>query len=124
MTAILTSLNYDLILNKVLTVTGNDLRKENLVSDLAEQFGISLDIGNSLRDAYNSYSYVNPKTLPYDGDGLIQEVHSFAEVFTGTFYELLTEFFEFFGKNKAGLIKARTLSAEFLFNAIILYCYV
>jgi len=118
MIAILTSLNYNLVLDKVLTITGSDLRKENLVSDLAEQFGISLNIGNSLRDAYNSYSYVNPNTLPYDGTGLIQEVHSFSEVFTGTFYELLTEFFELFGKNKAGLIKARDLSTEFLFNAI------
>jgi len=118
MNAILTSLNYDLILDKVLTITGSDLRKENFVSDLAEQFGISLNIGNALRDAYNSYSYINPNTLPYDGNGLIQEVHSFAEVFTGAFYELLTEFFELFGKNKNGLIKARDLSAEFLFNAI------
>lgn len=116
--AILTSLNYDLILNQLLTSTGSDLRKENFVSDLAEQFGKSLNIGNALRDAYNTYSYVDPNTLPYDGDGLIQEVHSFAEVFTGTFYELLTEFYEFFGKNKAGLIKARDLSAEFIFNAI------
>jgi hypothetical protein len=118
MIAILTSLNYNLVLDKVLTITGSDLRKENFASDLAEQFGISLNIGNSLRDAYNSYSYVNPNTLPYDGTGLIQEVHSFSEVFTGTFYELLTEFFELFGKNKAGLIKARDLSTDFLFNAI------
>jgi hypothetical protein len=117
MIAILTSLNYDLVLNKVLTVTGSDLRKENLVSDLAEQFGISLNIGNALRDAYNSYSYVDPMTLPTSGDGLTREVHSFSEVFTGTFYELLAEFFELFGKNKAGLIRARDLSAEFLFNA-------
>lgn len=116
--AILTSLSYDSILDQLLSSTGSDLRKENFVSDLAEQFGKELDIGNALRDAYNSYSYVNPSTLPYDGDGLIQEVHSFAEVFTGTFYELLTEFYEFFGKNKAGLIKARDLSAEFIFNAI------
>ena len=116
--AILTSLNYDLILNQLLSSTGNDLRKENIVSDLAEQFGKALNIGNSLRDCYNTYSYVDPNTLPYDGEGLIQEVHSFAEVFTGTFYELLTEFYEFFGKNKAALIKARDLSAEFIFNAI------
>lgn len=117
MIAILTSLNYDIVLNKVLTVTGSDLRKENLVSDLAEQFGISLNIGNSLRDAYNSYSYVDPMTLPTSGDGLTREIHSFSEVFNGAFYELLAEFFELFGKNKAGLIRARDLSAEFLFNA-------
>lgn len=118
MIAILTSLNYNLVLDKVLTITGSDLRKENFVSDLAEQFGISLNIGNALRDAYNSYSYVDPMTLSTSGDGLTQEVHSFSEVFTGTFYELLAEFFELFGKNKAGLIRARDLSAEFLFNAI------
>jgi hypothetical protein len=72
---------------------------------------------NALRDAYNSYSYVDPMTLPTSGGGLIREIHSFSEVFNGTFYELLAEFFELFGKNKAGLIRARDLSAEFLFNA-------
>jgi hypothetical protein len=56
-------------------------------------------------------------TLPTSGNGLIREIHSFSEVFNGTFYELLAEFFELFGKNKAGLIRARDLSAEFLFNA-------
>ena len=117
MIAILTSLNYDLILNRVLNETVSDLRKENIVSNIAEQFAISLNIGNALRDAYNSYSYVDPMTLPSSGNGLIREVHSFSEVFNGTFYELLAEFFELFGKNKAGLIKARDLSAEFLFNA-------
>jgi hypothetical protein len=120
--AILTALNYNLVLNKVLAVTKNDLKKENIVSDLAEQFGRSLGIGNSLRDAYNSYSYVNPITLPTSrippDSGLIQEVHSFSQVFTGVFYELFTEFYELFGKNKAGLIRARDLSAEFIFNAI------
>ena len=117
MIAILTSLNYDIILNRVLNVTGSDLRKENLVSNVAEQFAISLNIGNALRDAYNSYSYVDPMTLPTSGNGLIREIHSFSEVFNGTFYELLAEFFELFGKNKAGLIRARDLSADFLFNA-------
>ena len=120
--AILTALNYDLVLNKVLAVTKNNLKKENLVSDLAEQFGRTLGIGNSLRDAYNSYSYVDPMTLPTSSSpsyvGLIKEVHSFSQVFTGVFYELLTEFYELFGKNKAGLIKARDLSSEFIFNAV------
>ena len=120
--AILTTLNYDLVLNKVLAITNNDLKKENIVSDLAEQFGRTLGIGNSLRDAYNSYSYVDPMTLPTSrtppDSRLIREIHIFSQVFTGVFYELLTEFYELFGKNKAGLIRARDLSTEFIFNAI------
>ena len=119
--AILTALNYDYLINSLLA-SGNDLKRTNFASAVAEQFGRTLGIGNSLRDAYNSYSYVNPITLPTSrippDSGLIQEVHSFSQVFTGVFYELFTEFYELFGKNKAGLIRARDLSAEFIFNAI------
>lgn len=115
-TAILSCLNYNIVLDTLLTATGNDLRKDNFVSGLAEEFGISLKIGNALRNSFNSYVYVDPITLPENGNGLIQEIHSFAEVWTGTFYELLTEFFELFGKDKAALIKARDLSADFVFK--------
>ena len=116
--ALLACLNYDVCINSLLKSTNNDLSKSNFASQLAEQFGIALKIGNSLRNALNSYNYVDPETLPYDGDGLIQEIHSFSQVWTGAFYELLTEFFNLFGKNYAGLVKARDLSAEFLFSAI------
>lgn len=117
-TALLSCLSYDVCLNYLLKSTNNDLTKSNFASQLAEQFGISLKIGNSLRNALNAYNYVDPSTLPYDGNGLIQEIHSFSQVWTGTFYDLLVEFFNLFGKNYAALVKARDLSAEFLFNAI------
>lgn len=118
LTALLACLSYDLCLNNLLKTTNNDLTKSNFVSRLAEQFGVALKIGNSLRNAINNYNYVDPSTLPYEGDGLIQQIHSFSQVWTGTFYDLLTEFFNLFGKNYNGLVKARDLSAEFLFNAI------
>ena len=119
--AILTALNYNSLLDNLL-FSSTDLRRSNFASAVAEQFGRTLGIGNSLRDAYNSYSYVNPITLPTSrippDSGLIRTIHSFSQVFTGVFYELLTEFYELFGKNKAGLIKARDLSSEFIFNAV------
>lgn len=116
--ALLAILNYDVCINKLLKDTNNDLTKSNFASQLAEQFGISLKIGNCLRNALNNYNYVDPETLPYDGDGLIQEIHSFSQVWTGTFYDILVEFFNLFGKNYNALVQARNLSAEFLFNAI------
>ena len=119
--AILTALNYSNLLDNIIAAS-TDLRRTSFISSIAEQFGRTLGIGNSLRDAYNSYSYVDPMTLPTSrtppNSGLIREIHSFSQVFTGVFYELLTEFYELFGKNKAGLIRARDLSAEFIFNAI------
>lgn len=117
-TSLLACLSYDVCLKSVLKDTNNDLSKSNFISKLAEQFGVSLRMGSSLRNAVNNYNYVDPKTLPHNGDGLIQEIHSFAEVWTGTFYDLLIEFFNLHGKNYAALVKARDLSAEFLFNAI------
>ena len=117
MIALLTILNYDVCLNQLLQNTNNDLEKSNFASQLAEQFGVSLKIGNCLRNALNNYNYVEPETLPYDGNGLIQEIHSFSQVWTGTFYEILVEFFNLFGKNYNALVQARDLSAEFLFNA-------
>ena len=119
--AILTALNYSNLLDNIIAAS-TDLRRTSFISSIAEQFGRTLGIGNSLRDAYNSYSYVDPMTLPTSrtppDSRLIREVHSFSQVFNGVFYELLIEFYELFGKNKAGLIRARDLSAEFIFNAI------
>jgi hypothetical protein len=56
-----------------------------------------------LRNAYNSFHYVDPQTLPDDAPAskLCAEVHSFSRVFTGAFYDILS-----------GMLKIRSSSPK------------
>lgn len=116
--ALLSVLQYDMVLNKILQTTGGNLRQNNFVSQLAEQFGTSLGISFGLRNAFNQVLYENPATLPVDGDGLTMEVHSFSVVWTGAFYDVFVSIFEKLGKSKANLILARDIVTKLLFEAI------
>lgn len=131
--AILHSLIYDEVLQLVIQETGADLRKENVVSRLAEQFGQILykisgpnsgRLPNALRSAINDFKYVNPSSLPLEApnDGLAQECHSFGRIFLGAFYDLLVVFFE---DNKAkglppvvALKQSRDVLAKYTLKAI------
>jgi hypothetical protein len=116
MTAIISLLQYDLALNKLLEKTNGNLRQNNFASGLAEEFGLALKIGNSLRNAFNNVNYVNPNKLPQNG--LTKEVHSFSVVWTGAFYDIFVSIFEKLGKTKNALITARDAVTLLLFETI------
>lgn len=101
--AICNIMQYDQVLTKALTQTGNDLRKSNIISRLAEELGKALSdltgdasYAFALRDATNSFVYVDPSTLPEDApnDQLCSECHSFSRVWTATWYEMMVEMFK------------------------------
>jgi hypothetical protein len=131
--AILHVLTYDEILNLVMQETNGDLKKENTVSKLAEQFGQAIfklsgpnsgRLPNALRSAINNFKYVNPASLPTDApnDQLAQECHSFGRIFLGAFYDLLSVFFETLKKEGLppieALKKARDTLAQYSLKAI------
>ena len=116
--AMISILQYDMVLNKILQTTGGNLRQNNFVSELAEQFGTALGISFGLRNAFNQMAYQDPNTLPTDGDGLTMEVHSFSVVWTGAFYDIFVSIFEKLGNSKANLILARDIVTKLLFEAI------
>lgn len=97
--AMMKNLSHDEVNNYVINQTGGDLRKENVVSNLAEQMGKAIfnlsgpNSGrnpNCLRCAINNFKYVNPGTLPEEApdNKLAAECHSFARIFVGAFYDI------------------------------------
>ena len=104
-TALIHALLYDEVLALVISETGGDLRKNNIVSNLAEQFGMAVykisginsgRLSNALRSAINDFKYVNPSSLPYDApdNQLAQEPHSFGKVFLGILWDVLVMIYE------------------------------
>lgn len=86
---------------KLLEQTGGDLRKHNVLSSLAEEFGAAVHRDNKdpnddhrtyLRTALNSFKYTDPKNLPPgrgDHDNMGAQVHSFSRLFSASFYDCL-----------------------------------
>jgi len=103
-TAICSALLYDNMIEKALQETGGDLRKENVVSRLADQVGefihrVTGDVNRSptcLRNAVNSFAYADPKTLPKEGpdNTIFAECHSFARILVGAWYDMLVAIYE------------------------------
>jgi hypothetical protein len=94
--AIFTSLN-DAGIRRALTGSPGTLKRANFLETTAEE--LSWAIGQRYprhnasvpRKARNTYQWVLPSTLPANGSGgvLINEVHSFAQIFTGCIYDSL-----------------------------------
>ncbi len=131
--AILNSLQYDLMIDTMLAQTKGDLRQSSVVTELAEEMGQAIyDLtggkggysAGCLRNAFNSFTYVEPETLPRDGmdNQLTNEPHSYSRVFTGTWYDLLVEIYEMnrrVGQDpKTALIGARDVLTSYTYNAI------
>lgn len=102
MTALITCLQYDDLVNSALKETNGNLLHSNVISRLAAEMGrgiydLSIDktgiMQNALRDLSVVYNYVTPETLPTDGfdNVLINEPHSFSRVFSGAFYEIFVK---------------------------------
>jgi hypothetical protein len=104
-------------------VAGNLLRSQNFVESTAEDLshGIRTLIGAnhnaaSPRTALNTYQWVLPSQLPVDGGPgvLINEVHSLGMIFSGCFYDLLSNIFAASNQTEAGLRKASRTAGQIL----------
>ena len=120
--AILCALEHDQVVDYALQQTGGDLRKSNIVSRIAEQFGLALGKNIGLREAANNFSYVNPASLPTKSnspDGLAREPHSFSRVMTGAFYDVFCTIYEKLGKDKAAVVKTKDYLKSTFYKACL-----
>lgn len=101
MTAMLTALQDDAVIEAVHAETQGDLSRPNVVSRAAE--GLGEAIGHmtdkkmdSLRSGLNNFHYADQSFLPFldrehSDTQLSQESHSYSNLFSGAFYDLITE---------------------------------
>jgi hypothetical protein len=105
LTAMLNIMSYDQVLTHALAQTNGNLRKPNVISNLAEQVGNAIfkfsppGSGRSphcLRSAINRFKYVNPGRLPKKAphNKLAAECHSFGRVFLGAYYDIMVGIYE------------------------------
>jgi len=96
--AILSALQLPSVREAVLTETGGKLYRSSRLSRLGEQIGAAVRLfhpdavePDCLRNAVNSFTYVDPLLLPQMAPSsmLSSEPHSFSRVFTGAFFEIL-----------------------------------
>jgi hypothetical protein len=90
--------------SQALEQTGGDLRTDNCISSIAEEFGEAVRLANRdpnddrayLRNANNTFQYRPPSELPRNGsrEELSAEPHSFCQVFTRGFYNGVVNVYE------------------------------
>jgi hypothetical protein len=129
--SVLAMLSYKPVLEYILNETGNDLRKDNTVTRLAEEFSIVIyDLlkegkrGAGLRNAINNFVYTQPEKLPADGSDniLTKNPHNFGRIFLGAWYEILVCIYELECKKAspiAALEKARDAAGTYLWGGIL-----
>lgn len=105
---------------RILEQTGGDLRQQNELAHLAEEFGMARKLANQdpsddnkpwLRNSLNKFTYVDPETLGDDrgdDDTLGGEIHSFGRLFAGAFYDCLEAAYKY-GLQEQGLAPAEAL---------------
>jgi hypothetical protein len=121
--SILCALHHNQLVDYLLQQTDGDLRKSNIVSRVAEEFGVALGRAFSLREAVNNYKYVNPSALPAesnDDNVICREPHSFSKIMTGIFYDVLCSIYEKLGRNKEALIEARDYCKQTFYKACVI----
>lgn len=86
-TSMLVAMDHDSVLDAVIKQTGGDLKKENLIASLAEQFGKAV-YGDKmyLRNAINDL-----KLSDFTSGRESQQVHNFGRLAAGTFYDVIVE---------------------------------
>jgi hypothetical protein len=130
---IINMLQHDEVLDFALSQTGGNLAQSNIITRIAEEMGQAIyDVTGgkggysaaALRDAFNSYTYVEPEKLPTNGmdNQLTSEPHNFSRVLTGAWYDLLVAVYS--ANKDAGmsakdaLIQARDILTSYTYNAI------
>lgn len=135
-TALLTTLQFPSVRERMLKETNGDLRVSSNVTRLAEQLGNALyveygrDVANAtfLRDLVNTFRYKETWTLPASAPAarLSSESHSFSRIFSGAVYQILVGIYE--AKRKAdaqlkpddALVQARDDVGKMLATALVL----
>lgn len=133
-TAILSIMQWDMVLDKAIRDTNGDLMKSNIVSRLAEEMGKTIfemtngkrvNLAFALREAVNDFHYIEPEKLKDDApdDQLSRECHNFSRVWTGAWYEVMVRMYQ---QNvtegmepKPALILARDTAATYLLHATL-----
>lgn len=97
--AMLIALKDDTVLARVVEQTGGDLSKQNVAAHLGEELGVAINHesggnatgGDWTRNAINTFTWVDPKTLPANAphDKLSRGPHSFSRLWTGAVYDVL-----------------------------------
>jgi hypothetical protein len=134
--ALLTTLQFPSVRERLLKETGGDLRKSSNVTRLAEQLGRALydlygkDASSAafLRDLVNTFRYKESWLLPGSAPSnrLSSESHSFSRVFSGAFYQVLVGIYEARRKADAqlsaddALQQARDESGKLMATALVL----
>ena len=92
--------------------TGDLSSGPNSLADVGEEFGAKLGLGDhGIRTTLNEFKYVDPATLPERGDekNLGSEVHDFARLYAGAFYDVLDGISD--ANRAAGMSPAEALRA-------------
>ncbi len=125
--ALLTALGDKAIRDKVVAISP-DLSANQFVESLAEQLGdairreygaAAVEVG-ALRHALNQFRWADPTTLPASApaDRICGEVHSFARVLVGAFYDVIRGIYNAGPHTSAGLQAATATSGKLLIAAI------
>jgi hypothetical protein len=137
-TAMLSALQNDSLINTMLEATAGDLRKENIIACLAEEFGDAIhkndhnpanDNMQYLRNAINFFEQKPYKEMPYrdrvnDDTVLGLESHSYSRLYLGAAYDVLVGMYEkakptnSFGDQKFALMQARDEFAQTFARAL------
>ncbi|MFN8613592.1 MAG: hypothetical protein U0931_39005 [Vulcanimicrobiota bacterium] len=98
--ALALSLQNERVIELVAHQTGGDLTRQNCAAALGEELGLAINhkVGHDAtggpwtRNAINTFTWVDPDTLPSHAppDKLSSEVHSLSRLWTGAMYEVLT----------------------------------
>lgn len=125
--ALLCSLQLPSIRSRVLLQTEGRLYRSSRHSRIAEQLGWAIRQvrpdavdPDCLRNAVNSFFYMDPARLPPDGPAgqLSSRPHSFSRVFTGTFLEMLGGMLRVLGPTEPNLLRVSLDSGQLLVDAV------
>lgn len=122
--SMLSSLQYPEVIEHALKESP-DLSGSNVISRMAEEMGEAIYLiepnkgrpSNCLRDAVKVFNYVDPNSLPSNGNfgTLCRESHNFSRVLSGAWYAIFVEIFKRYGSAE----KARDVMAHLSINAIV-----
>jgi hypothetical protein len=125
--ALLSSLQLPSIRSRVLLQTEGRLYRSSRHSRIAEQLGWAIRQvrpdavdPDCLRNAVNSFFYMDPAKLPPDSPAgqLSSRPHSFSRVFTGAFLETLGGMLRILGPSESNLLRVSLDSGQLLVDAI------
>jgi hypothetical protein len=118
--AFVSIMQYDVVLNKILEETNENLNRSNCASRLGEELGQSI-FGKTLRDLSIKYAYVDPASLPKNGseNELYAECHSFGKVFASAWYKIFVKIFEYYNSLNKNSIQSLKLARDCAFSIFV-----